>query len=230
MSWRILWEDLAQLPLMTRLGAAMRQASDKGSDTLGRLVREQAQRIPEQILLRFETENVSYSRFNARTNAFADVFKTADGVTGPMKRYLTLLPKHADRLELLPHAAADTDHPTRVAGAKQAVDQIIEAISERRAVNLKGKLPLGYTDAGGKTVPGVGAVSRRSLAQAAASETVHSARRTAEKLAAIWGALDAATDPARREQLVARYGADLVKASNVYRTLMEQTGIEGRFA
>jgi fatty-acyl-CoA synthase len=77
MSWRILREDLAQLPLMVRLGAAMRKASDKSGDTLGRLVREQAQRIPDRTLLRFESENVSYGAFNARANGFAAVFRDA---------------------------------------------------------------------------------------------------------------------------------------------------------
>ena len=54
---------------------------------------------------------------------------------------------YGDRILLLPHAAADTDHPTRVAGARQAVDQIIDAIVDKRVRNLKGSLPQGYVEA-----------------------------------------------------------------------------------
>lgn len=85
----------------------------------------------------------------------ADIFLSAEGPTGPLVPYLSLLPEHGDRLALLPHAAADTDHPTRVAGAKQAVDQIIDAIRERRVANLKGDLPEGYTLASGRGVESV---------------------------------------------------------------------------
>jgi lactate dehydrogenase-like 2-hydroxyacid dehydrogenase len=75
----------------------------------------------------------------------ADIFKAADGtLTGPLVPYLPLAKKYGTRISLLPHAAADTDHPSRVAGAKQAVDQIIDCILNKRVTNLKGNLPQGY--------------------------------------------------------------------------------------
>ncbi|WP_310075518.1 NAD(P)-dependent oxidoreductase [Phyllobacterium sp. 1468] len=74
----------------------------------------------------------------------ADIFAGVDGPTGPLVPYLSLLPKHAGKLALLPHAAADTDHPTRVAGSKLAVDQIMDAIRTSTVSNLKGELPEGY--------------------------------------------------------------------------------------
>ncbi|WP_428412701.1 NAD(P)-dependent oxidoreductase [Pararhizobium sp.] len=74
----------------------------------------------------------------------ADIFASVDGPTGPLAPYLPLVSKHTGKLALLPHAAADTDHPTRVAGAKLAVDQIIDAIRNRTVANLKGGLPVGY--------------------------------------------------------------------------------------
>jgi lactate dehydrogenase-like 2-hydroxyacid dehydrogenase len=81
----------------------------------------------------------------------ADIFKGTDGkLSGPMVPYLPLASKYGERILLLPHAAADTDHPSRVAGAKQAVDQIIDAILHKHVVNLKGDLPQGYTDGGVK--------------------------------------------------------------------------------
>jgi lactate dehydrogenase-like 2-hydroxyacid dehydrogenase len=81
----------------------------------------------------------------------ADIFKNADGdLSGPMVPYLPLAKKFGSRILLLPHAAADTDHPSRVAGAKQAVDQIFDALLHKRVTNLKGDLPDGYVNAGVK--------------------------------------------------------------------------------
>ncbi|MBE7183256.1 MAG: phosphoglycerate dehydrogenase [Methylobacterium mesophilicum] len=162
----------------------------------------------------------------------ADLFRHGEtgALSGPMHPYLALAQKHPGKLELLPHAAADTDHPSRVAGARQAVDQMIDAIRHRRITNLKGDLPEGYVDAGASTVPGVGKATARDLGAAVRdSDALAEARRLAEDLAAIWGALSAVTAPERREELVARYGADLVKASNRYASLMVRLGLEGAY-
>jgi lactate dehydrogenase-like 2-hydroxyacid dehydrogenase len=80
----------------------------------------------------------------------ADIFKDAatGALIGPMVPYLPLAKRFPGKLELLPHAAADTDHPSRVAGAKQAIDQIFAAIQFKRVTNLKGDLPMGYLNAG----------------------------------------------------------------------------------
>ena len=81
----------------------------------------------------------------------ADIFINADGtLRGPLVPYLPLAEKYEGRVALLPHAAADTDHPSRVAGAKQAVDQIIDCIVHKRVTNLVGELPSGYVNAGVK--------------------------------------------------------------------------------
>ena len=58
----------------------------------------------------------------------ADIFKNPDNgeITGPMAPYIELEKKHSGKMELLPHAAADTEHISRVEGAKQAVDQIFQ--------------------------------------------------------------------------------------------------------
>jgi lactate dehydrogenase-like 2-hydroxyacid dehydrogenase len=81
----------------------------------------------------------------------ADIFKNPDGsLTGPLVPYLPLAKKYWGKVHLLPHAAADTDHPSRVAGAKQAVDQIFDSILLKRVTNLKGDLPPGYVNAGPK--------------------------------------------------------------------------------
>jgi lactate dehydrogenase-like 2-hydroxyacid dehydrogenase len=84
----------------------------------------------------------------------ADIFvdEKTGAISGPLAPYLPLAREFPGRVLLLPHAAADTDHPTRVAAAKQAVDQTIAAITTRTVHNLKGDLPKGYAD-GGAVLP-----------------------------------------------------------------------------
>lgn len=85
----------------------------------------------------------------------ADIFCDADGtISGPLAAYLPLLHLHGDRLLLLPHVAADTDHPSRVAGAKQAVDQVINSMTNRLVCNLVGDLPKGYRQGPAEVSPG----------------------------------------------------------------------------
>ena len=94
-----------------------------------------------------EIKQVSYSAIDA------DLFKDVEtgALSGPMVPYIPLAKRFPGKLELLPHAAADTDHPSRVAGAKQAVDQIFSAVQLKRITNLKGDLPVGYSNAGLKS-------------------------------------------------------------------------------
>jgi fatty-acyl-CoA synthase len=77
MNLRLLWDDLRELPVLIGMAGAVRRAADDSRETFGVLVREQAQRIPDRILLRFEHETVTYAEFNAMANAFAAVFKQA---------------------------------------------------------------------------------------------------------------------------------------------------------
>jgi hypothetical protein len=147
-----------------------------------------------------------------------------------MAAYLPLESKYPGRLELLPHAAADTDHLSRVEGAKQAVDQIIRAVRYKEVVNLKGTLPDGFTLAGAMTVAGVGKCSAATISRALEdAEAAAAARAGAENMAAIWAALATADTPERRQLLVERHGASLVKSVNTYATLMRKLGIEGPY-
>ncbi|MEO0328890.1 MAG: NAD(P)-dependent oxidoreductase, partial [Pseudomonadota bacterium] len=162
----------------------------------------------------------------------ADLFKNAETgeLSGPMVPYLALQEKHAGKLELLPHAAADTEHVSRVEGAKQAVDQIMNCIQYKSVTNLKGDLPKGYTNAGAVTVNGVGKVTPNTLGAAIGdADTLTSIRDAAETLTAHWGALSSTIDPARRAELVERYGAELVKASNNYISMIEKLGLKGPY-
>ncbi len=127
----------------------------------------------------------------------ADIFVDAEtgAITGPMAPYLAVDKKYPGRLELLPHAAADTEHVSRVEGAKQAVDQIIACIRYKEVVNLKGDLPDGYVRGKTQTVGGVGRCSSAELTRALENtEATAEARRTAETMAAIWGALSSASN------------------------------------
>ena len=163
----------------------------------------------------------------------ADLFVNDDTgeLSGPMVPYLAVEKRHRGKLELLPHAAADTEHLSRVEGAKQAVDQIMACIRYRSVTNLKGDLPDGYTDAGATTVNGVGKVTRNTLdACALSAEEVTKLRDLADDMAAIWGALGTARTRDECARLVARYGADLIKASNRYAAAMEDLGLKGPYA
>ena len=162
----------------------------------------------------------------------ADIFvnpETGD-TTGPMAPYLPLAQKYPHRLELLPHAAADTEHVSRVEGAKQAVDQIMSAIRFKEVVNLKGDLPQGYVLGGSRTVAGVGKCNGQSIAEAIEAGGAATARSEAEAMAAIWAALASAATEEARQMLIARHGAALVRSFNSYATLMRKLGLEGPYA
>jgi lactate dehydrogenase-like 2-hydroxyacid dehydrogenase/phosphoserine aminotransferase len=162
----------------------------------------------------------------------ADLFvnKEDGAASGPMAPYLPLARKYPGQLELLPHAAADTEHVSRVEGAKQAVDQIINAIRYREVVNLKGDLPNGCALAGSRTVPGVGKCNGQKIAQAVESGDAVQARTDAESMAAIWAALENATSEEARQRLIERHGASLVRSFNSYATRMRRLGLEGPYA
>lgn len=162
------------------------------------------------------------------TDIFVDTETGA--VTGPMLPYYELEKRHRGKMELLPHAAADTDHVSRVEGAKQAIDQIISAIRYKEVINLKGDLPAGYTYMGSKTVSGVGKVTPDRLTYVSEqAELNNDLRKTTETLASIWGAIDATHDPERRAELINQYGAQLILQSNRYSKLMEEFGLSGPY-
>ncbi|BCG82127.1 NAD(P)-dependent oxidoreductase [Mesorhizobium sp. 113-3-3] len=157
----------------------------------------------------------------------ADIF--FDGQTssfvGPMVPYRDLALRFPGRLELLPHAAADTDHPSRVAGAKQAVDQILNAILGRRVVNRKGELPVGYVDGGPCTVAGIGKPSAGRLSEIMADRTtLEEGRRLSERLAAIYGALSSAGTEEARKEILSSHGDQLAKSAARLNSLFQQSG------
>jgi lactate dehydrogenase-like 2-hydroxyacid dehydrogenase len=162
----------------------------------------------------------------------ADVFvdEISSVVTGPMKPYLALQKRHADKMQLLPHVAADTDHPSRVAGAKQAVDQIFDCILYKKISNLKGDLPSGYTDLGSKTVRGVGAVKAADIARVVArSADVQKVQDLLTTQMQIWSDLKIAENSNLLDAAIALNGTKLVKTFNDYARLVETFGLMGRY-
>jgi lactate dehydrogenase-like 2-hydroxyacid dehydrogenase/phosphoserine aminotransferase len=160
----------------------------------------------------------------------ADLFKDPNSgeLSGPMVPYRNIFDKHVGKMELLPHAAADTEHVSRVEGAKQAVDQIYNVIQFRKVVNLKGDLPEGYTNGGAKTVNGVGKVNSSSMANLSA-EQVKQLAESATQLAAFWGAINATEDADKRAALIEQYTEMMVLNSNQYGALLAQNGLQGPF-
>jgi hypothetical protein len=162
----------------------------------------------------------------------ADIFLDANvKPTGPLAPYLELAKRFPRAFELLPHAAGDTEHTSRVEGAKQALDQIIRAIRYKEVVNLKGELPKGYVDVGSHTVSGVGKVGAGRLRSVASDKhQVDRLRILSEGLAVFWGALASTDNPERRAQLIEHYGARLILESNRYATVIEELGLRGPYA
>ena len=157
----------------------------------------------------------------------ADVFKGKAGkLSGPLAPYLPLAKKYKGRLELLPHAAADTEHVSRVEGAKQAVDQLFESIVNRRIINGKGATPAGYQSAGAATVPGIGRVTTADVEKLAETPDAVELRQLSESMTAIWGALATASPDARKLQST-RHARELLLSFNRYASLMRKLGIEG---
>ncbi len=162
----------------------------------------------------------------------ADLFKNAETgeLSGPMVPYLAVEKNHPGKLELLPHAAADTEHYSRVEGAKQAVDQIFDVIQYKSVMNLKGDLPEGYANAGATTVNGVGKVTPNALGSALGdAASVAELRSSVETAAAIWAALASTNDPDRQQEIIARYGDQLILNSNIYANMMEKLGLQGPY-
>ncbi len=75
---RYLFQDLRELPLLRKLAGAMRGLKD--AKTCGALLREQAERFPDRVCLRFETETLTFSELNAAVNRTANLL-ARDGVT-----------------------------------------------------------------------------------------------------------------------------------------------------
>ena len=73
-------EDLRELPHYKRIGDALKHAGAGGFQTCGYVMRQQAEKIPDRVLLRFEEETVTFGAYNAGVNRYANLLRRA-GVT-----------------------------------------------------------------------------------------------------------------------------------------------------
>ncbi|TSE01375.1 phosphoglycerate dehydrogenase [Mesorhizobium intechi] len=158
----------------------------------------------------------------------ADLFRDAANgrLSGPMLPYLDLVEKHGEELELLPHAAADTDHPSRVAGAKQAVDQLFDVICRKSVTNAKGTLPPGYRSLGATTPPGIGPVTANHFLKLTAGDCAEMAE-VCDRQSRLWKALSGT--PAERGKMVAEQGEELVRLIDRFCLLAEKLNLRGPY-
>ncbi|WP_246677984.1 NAD(P)-dependent oxidoreductase [Mesorhizobium sp. B2-7-2] len=160
----------------------------------------------------------------------ADLFTDGAALSGPMLPYLKLVERYGQRLELLPHAAADTDHPSRVAGAKQAIDQIYAAVTEHRVYNLKGSLPPGFVDMGAKVPPGIGGINPQHLAALADDQNAAAdLAQSSAVVAAFWERVLAAPEQ-ERPALIASGGETFAEAANRLSTHLRRHHLSGPFS
>ncbi|UDL92010.1 phosphoglycerate dehydrogenase [Mesorhizobium sp. PAMC28654] len=159
----------------------------------------------------------------------ADLFRDAStgSLSGPMLPYLALVEKHGGKLELLPHAAADTDHPSRVAGAKQAVDQIFGVIRRKSVTNAKGTVPPEYVSLGATTPSGVGPVTAGNLLKLTAQECSELGD-LCDRQARLWKVM-ASADPEQRRDIVAEQGEELVRLINRFCLVAEKSNLTGPY-
>jgi lactate dehydrogenase-like 2-hydroxyacid dehydrogenase len=158
----------------------------------------------------------------------ADIFVGKNGnIAGPLSPYIALATEFGQRLLLLPHAAADTCHTSRVEGAKQAVNQIIECLLEKRVTNLKGQLPTGYVSGGATTVLGIGKVdSNTILAVASNPQKMQNVTTLLQDITLGWETLLQALN-ANDSVQVQNTSSDLLLALNKHNSLMRGLGLEG---
>ena len=160
----------------------------------------------------------------------ADFFLDPNGrPAGPLAPFLSVARRHPRKLRLLPHAVADTEHASRVEGAKQAVDQIFEAILRRRVVNGVGNRPAGYREGGRQTPLGVGRAGLENYLELD-DERLASMRKRTAFIAEFWGAVESVKDLEERRRLFERYSAELTLNANRYLAESERLGLIGPYA
>jgi fatty-acyl-CoA synthase len=70
-------EDVREIPHYKRIGDALKQAGADGMRTCGYVIREQAERMPDRVFLRFETETITFGEYNEGVNRYASVLRRA---------------------------------------------------------------------------------------------------------------------------------------------------------
>jgi lactate dehydrogenase-like 2-hydroxyacid dehydrogenase len=165
----------------------------------------------------------------------ADVFvDTATGfASGPLVPYIELQEKYPSQVELLPHVAADTDHITRVNGAKQAINQLVDYARLGVVTNGKGTPPTSTSrqiQAVRRVVSGVGPVDSSTIHKFVEdSSSLAAVVEQSKRMAESWASIAAAKDPIERARVAQSISEDLLLSINIYSTLLRQGGLHGPF-
>lgn len=79
---RTFLEDLREIPAYRRIGDALKRAGADGLRTAGYVIRAQAERNPDRVLLRFEDASVTYAAYNEGVNRYVSVLRSAGAGRG----------------------------------------------------------------------------------------------------------------------------------------------------
>ena len=77
MNFRLLLQDIREIPTFMLMLNSLRRASNKGRETCAVLLDKQTSRFPESDFLRFEKETVTYEGYNQGASCYAHVLKAA---------------------------------------------------------------------------------------------------------------------------------------------------------
>ncbi|MCP3673011.1 MAG: hypothetical protein GY829_00875 [Gammaproteobacteria bacterium] len=147
-------------------------------------------------------------------------------LSGPMLPYREMETRHQGKLSLLPHAAADTEHWSRVEGAIQAVDQLYEVIGQASVINLVGDLPDGYNQGGKKTATGVGKISDSNiLALTRDPKQLKQLALMSKEMYKFWTSLAAQSDEQQGQALIKGNTEQQILNINSYLTQLETLGL-----
>ena len=91
-------EDLIELPKFLAIRRSLQAAGAGAFRTMGYVCRDQAEKIPDRVALRFEREEVTFGAFNAGVNRYASLLKRLGAARGDV---VELALPHRDVPDLL---------------------------------------------------------------------------------------------------------------------------------
>jgi len=151
-------------------------------------------------------------------------------LSGPMLPYREMEKRYQGKFSLLPHAAADTEHWSRVEGAIQAVDQLYAVIEQASVINLVGDLPDGYNQGGKKTATGVGKINDNNILDLARDpEQLEQLAMMSKEMHKFWTSLAAQSDEQQRQALIKGDAEQQMLNINRYLTQLETLGLRSPY-
>lgn len=159
----------------------------------------------------------------------ADFFiESNKSLSSHLALYRKLLDQYADKLELLSYAALDTEHTSRLEGAKQAVDQVIDCIRTKTVINLVGDIPQGYVDGGSKFLLNMDKATPADFKRLSDDE-LKKIRKLTEGLYAFWSSVESMKDTTSRTSIIKKYAKQAILDSNNLAIQLKKFGLTGPF-